>query len=274
MCSYPYKFTTKDGVVYELPCGQCMQCRIDYGKNWGVRISSEAKLHDKKCFLTLTYDDEHLPENGTLVKEDVQKFLKRIRKAVEPDKLRYFCSGEYGDRFKRPHYHLVVFGTDWSDDRLFDNAIYDKQKKGFQARCRQWNNGDVFISEVNDGTARYVAKYVIKKIKGKQAPEHYDSLGIIPEFALMSRRPGIGADFCDKYSDELLLHGYIRNRGKKQPLPRYFKNRLNVEKNQQYKWEKLKQDIKNAQRSHLSIKDWKQQQGDQNEANIKGRLRK
>lgn len=190
-CCHPWKKEV-NGVITTLPCGNCMACRLNHARMWSIRIVHEASLYANNVFLTLTYDDEHLPENGTLVKRDLQLFMKRFRKCV--GKVRYYACGEYGDKFGRPHYHLVVFGIGL-DDPVFKDKKYDKKSNGYHCKLASWDKGLVHIGTVTVDSANYVAGYVVKKFKGKGAKEHYDELGVIPEFVLMSRRPGIGADF-------------------------------------------------------------------------------
>lgn len=184
---------------------------------------AETKCHEDNIFLTLTYDDDHLPENNSLVKKDMQDFMKRLRKRV--GKVRFFLSGEYGDTFGRPHYHLIIFGLSKNSD-VFTGLTYDSKSKGWYGVCKCWDKGLCYVGNVTVDSARYVAGYVTKKLKGKGSKEYYESLGIIPEFSLMSRRPGIGAEFCDRYSTEFQNFGTVVQNGKEVPLPRYFKNRV------------------------------------------------
>ena len=104
-----------------LPCGQCQDCRLSKRREWAVRIVHEASLYEKNCFLTLTYDEDHLPKDGSLHKIHFQRFIRRWRKAwkLKPRELRYFHCGEYGDENRRPHYHAIIFGHDFSEDREF-----------------------------------------------------------------------------------------------------------------------------------------------------------
>lgn len=152
------------------PCGQCLSCRINRRRYWTCRLLLESLDHEKSIFLTLTYDDEHLPEKSELVKRDVQLFIKRLRKRIEPVKIRYYACGEYGSLKHRPHYHLIIFGIDFMDPAFYGEI---------------WPFGFVYAGECNRHTIQYVAGYVTKKFVKK-------SDGIQREFTLCSRRPGLG----------------------------------------------------------------------------------
>lgn len=201
-CTSPFKKVI-DGVVHTLPCGQCMACRLNHARMWSIRISHEASTHCHNVFLTLTYDDEHLPADRSVHKRDLQLFFKRLRKSLGT-KIRYFACGEYGDKFNRPHYHAIVFGLS-PDCAVFKDKKYDKKTKGYYCTLSCWDKGFVHIGDVTVDSANYVAGYVTKKIKGKNAAEYYASKGIEPEFVLMSRRPGIGSDFFMNTSDSLKI---------------------------------------------------------------------
>lgn len=136
----------------------------------------ESQLHPDNCFITLTYSQENLPADGTLVPSDLQLFIKRLRRAVEPTRLRYFAVGEYGDESRRPHYHAIIFGLGPSAGPIVDQA---------------WGLGFTATAEFNEYTAQYTAGYVVKKLTRRDDPQLN---GRHPEFARMSLRPGIGAD--------------------------------------------------------------------------------
>ena len=105
VCKKPFR----QGLM-EFGCGQCIPCRIGKRRLWTHRILLESFTHDYNSFVTLTYDESHLPEDGGLNHGHVQKFLKLLRKKVAPAKVRYFVVGEYGEKSGRPHYHLALFG--------------------------------------------------------------------------------------------------------------------------------------------------------------------
>lgn len=210
-----------------VPCGQCIGCRLDYRHSWAVRCVHEAALHADNCFITLTYDEDHVPDGGTLVKADFQKFMKRLRKEV--GKVRYFMCGEYGDRSARPHYHALLFGVDFRDKRVWSRRGGNKVFRS-ETLERLWNAGMSEIGSVSYQSAGYVAQYAVKKLKTKNK-EVYDAYygGRIAEYAAMSRRPGIGAEWFQRYKDELLEHGSVIVDGRESKVPRFYVERMRVE---------------------------------------------
>lgn len=177
----------------------------------------ESLLHGDSCFATLTYDDKHLPEDGSLDPEDGVKWLKRLRKEIEPRRVRYYLAGEYGDVSWRPHFHVALFGVSQLETDLVE---------------RSWGMGHVMLGELNEKSASYIAKYVTKKLTKKEDPF---LCGRYPEFSRMSRRPGLGAGFVTGVSAEYVsMPGVIRldvptvlmHGKKKWPLDRYLKRKL------------------------------------------------
>lgn len=213
-CTNPIRLRSKykAGDPYLVPCGQCLACRLNYGRMWSIRIMHEATLHKHSCFVTLTYSDEHLPPNGSLVKSYPSEFIKRLRARLGYV-IRFFASGEYGDRNNRPHYHLAIFGLSVSDEtRRLVSSVHGL--------------GYICVDALELDSARYIAGYVLKKVKGKHAKEYYEKKGIIPEFAVMSLRPGIGRGILEKHGESLRSRGYTVVKGIKYGLPRYYKDIL------------------------------------------------
>lgn len=170
---------TGDLVCYiPLPCGSCIGCREDKARAWSARMMAELSVTSKPSyFVTLTYDDAHLPACRLLNKPDLQLFHKRLRKAFGP--FRFFACGEYGENTHRPHYHVVYFGLEIRDLSLVHRgakySYYDSSTlRGL------WGMGDITIGDVSPSSCSYVAGYVTKK------------LGDDDSFLIMSRRPGIG----------------------------------------------------------------------------------
>lgn len=202
----PSADTARHGTPTPLACGQCIGCRLEKSRQWAIRIMKEASLHDRNSFLTLTYDDSHLPRlpSGvpTLVLEDVQNFLKRLREHFSPHRIRFFQCGEYGELTQRPHHHMILFGEDFCKDR---ERIQDSQS-GFPQYVsplldRLWGNGRSTVMDVTFDSAAYVARYSLKKITGKGSEFFYQ--GRKPEFITMSRRPGIAAGYFEEFKDEM-----------------------------------------------------------------------
>jgi len=206
------------GTYLSVPCGRCIGCRVDHAKEWALRCVHEASLYEKNCFITLTYNSEHLPEDGSLNKTHFQKFIKRLRKKFGSG-VRYFQCGEYGSLLSRPHYHACLFNFDFPDKELWTI------KKGIKLYTSEilkdlWSDpifkqsyGYSTIGEVNYESASYIAKYVIKKINGKMAKDHY--CGLMPEYVNMSRRPGIGRGWIDQFKTDVFpLDKIIEKSGK------------------------------------------------------------
>lgn len=208
-----------------IPCGQCIGCRLEKSRQWAIRCSLESQLYQNSYFLTLTYDDEHLPKSGSLVPDDLQKFLKRLRRYVEyhgfDKKIRFFACGEYGDNFLRPHYHAIIFNLEISDLKRFSTSFSGDIYYTSETINQIWKNGYVIIGEVTFESCAYVARYVTKKMTGSQADFYYE--GRQPEFVRMSRRPGIGSAWLDQYKSDVYPHDYIVIRdGIKVKPPKYF----------------------------------------------------
>jgi len=216
-----------------IACGQCRGCRLERSRQWAVRISHEAQTHTHNCFITLTYNDAHLPEDHSLDITHWQLFAKRFRKQEGP--FRFYHCGEYGDTNGRPHYHACIFGHDFSADR----KRYTKTEQGHELHTsetldRLWGKGFCQIGELTFQSAAYVARYVMKKQNGQAAADHYDQVdtdtGLItrlkPEYASMSRRPGIGAAWISKYKTDVYPHDYVIVNGKKSRPPKFYDNQL------------------------------------------------
>ena len=242
------------GQQMEVPCGQCIGCRLARVMSWSVRMMHEAKTHSENSFITLTYDNNHLPDDLSIHIEHVQKFFKDLRYKIKPKKIRYFLSGEYGaiDEIKdpaekikyisrygssklgRPHYHAIVFGY-WPSD---SKALPSKNDyTWYESRELQsiWKNGFVTVGEVTDESAAYTARYTIKKLNASSecdARFHYK--GRKREFAVMSRRPGIGQMFYEKYKTELQNNYSVVQRGHEKALPRYYKQQFEKDDYKKY----------------------------------------
>lgn len=226
----------------ELPCGQCTGCRIDRSRSWALRCVHEASLYDNNCFITLTFDDEHLNKRGTLVKSDFQKFMKRLRKLyngcqkVTDDKgrssypIRYFHCGEYGSEMQRPHHHACLFNYDFSDKVLW--SVRDGVKLYRSAQLEElWPYGFSTVGDLTFESAAYVARYCQKKITGADGCEHYvrydeangELYYLEPEYATMSRRPGIARQWFEMYhKTDVYNKDFITHEGAKFRTPAYY----------------------------------------------------
>ena len=228
----------RPGEVYHdqpmtVPCGQCIGCRLEHSRQWAVRMMHEAQMHESNLFVTLTYDDEHLPEWGSLRKKDFQGFINKLRKARKGTRVRYFHCGEYGDETNRPHYHAALFGVDFPDMQLYvhrgEHRVYHSAELG-----ELWGKGLTEIGSLTFESAAYIARYVTKKVNGKRADSHYTRVDpatgelrrIEQEYATMSRRPGIGKDWYDRYKADVYPADEVVQRGKAMRPPRYYDKQL------------------------------------------------
>ena len=225
----------------EVPCGQCIECRLNRSRKWADRCMMELQYHTQSWFITLTYDNEHIPknpmydpdtgevyaENATLVKKDFQDFMKRLRRAYEyaghENKLRFFAAGEYGSETMRPHFHAILFGLELDSDDL---TLYKRNLQGDNlynskliSSC--WKKGFSVVGEVTWQSCAYVARYIMKKHLGKDS-EFYDIYNIEPEFTLMSRKPGIARQYYEDHKDELFDYDFVTiptNQGSRRIYP-------------------------------------------------------
>lgn len=211
-----------------VPCGQCIGCRLEASRQWAVRCLHEAELHEDNCFLTMTYDESHLPKDGSLCLRDFQLFMKSLRKRV--GKLRFFHCGEYGDSRGRPHYHALIFGYDFPDRRA-EEVVNGYQLYSSELLTEIWGRGRCRIGDVTFESAAYVARYALKKITGKGKEAAYREVDgvtgeivneISPEYVTMSRRPGIGKPWLDRYLKDVYPHDEVIARGVKMLPPKYY----------------------------------------------------
>lgn len=184
----------------------------------------EKRLHRVSSFVTLTYDNENLPSGGSLNKRDLQLFMKRLRKSRGPG-VRFYACGEYGEQTMRPHYHAILFGCDFPDRRVYSTA---KDRTTFESdELRElWPSGRNVIGEVTFESAAYVARYVMKKITGPAAAAHYADR--VPEFTVMSRRPGIGSGYYAQFGEEVRAHDSVVINGREVRPPRFYDSRTKL----------------------------------------------
>jgi hypothetical protein len=207
------------GEKFSLPCGQCIGCRLERSRQWAQRMLHEKKLWGQSSFITLTYDAEHIPPGGTLDKRDFQLFMKRLRKSRDQP-LRFYACGEYGETTNRPHYHAILFNCGFDDLQLQTKNSRDEYLYTSPSLARQWQLGNHLIGDVTFESAAYVARYCVKKINGPLAEAHYE--GRLPEFALMSRRPGIGAGHYARHGQEMRDHDNTIVNGRPAALTRFY----------------------------------------------------
>lgn len=203
----------------DIPCGHCNGCKISYSQDWATRVMMEAREFEAQgkynCFLTLTYDDEHLPNDGKLAKKDMQKFWKRFRKKYGKQ-IRIAYSGEYGELTHRAHYHACVMNL---KEPFKDLAFWDGKTQVSQELNKVWGKGRVNVGTLTHQSAAYVAKYTLKK--------HDDP----DSFYITSRRPGLGYGHYIKQHQTIgegVIY-YYDGQIKRLPIPKYYKYRLKQE---------------------------------------------
>lgn len=198
LCSYPVILGGR-----AVGCGQCLACRVNKRRIWAHRIMLEASLHGDNSFVTLSYSTDHMPDDYSLRPADLCNYLKRLRFKISPLRIRYFAAGEYGEDTFRPHYHLVIFGL-----KGCLRGVTQVNQRGYccencSFHAATWGLGNVYLGEVSYQSAAYCAGYTVKKWTGKE--DEY--AGRYPEFARMSKNPGLGAGFMDEVASTLMEHG-------------------------------------------------------------------
>lgn len=215
---------------YPVKCGQCVECRLAYSREWAIRITHEAQMRGSSCMLNLTYDDAHLPKFGQLVKSDLQKFFKRLRKNTGP--FRYVAAGEYGDLRRRPHFHIALFGMDFAGSRHeWGQSINGDPTYISPEVSKSWSLGGHVIGSLNFESAAYISRYIMKKLKGDSCsplplacdPETGELVMPNPEFMVCSK--GIGKLwFQDFFMSDVFPHAsVVTAQGSRAPVPRYYK---------------------------------------------------
>lgn len=216
-----------------LPCGGCVGCKIARAQEWASRCVHEMREHHSAIFATLTYDDENLPYDGSLVPTHLQLFLKRLRKVVAGNeeawitvnrdglyakRLRFIACGEYGDKRGRPHYHGILFGVGFPEAR----KVTDKLRTDDRLTAL-WGKGQVNFGEVTRASAAYVAGYTFKSL----GRSYCDADGVVlhPPFMRCSNRPGIGAEYARRYACDF-RSGSLVVEGRSTRIPRYYKKKL------------------------------------------------
>lgn len=212
----------------KLPCGKCPECQKEYYTQWATRGSRELAQWPSSVFITLTYDDAHLPPDNSLRKKHVQDFIKRLKKfrrSTKENPVRQSYCGEYGERTKRPHYHVVLYNCDFSDKKRHYTSDGGHQVYTSSTLTRLWGHGMAEFGYAEPGSIAYLYKYILKKKtkKEKTQPLVIERDGITyeveHEFIESSRNPGIGAWMRNS---ESLKKGYLSLNGVKKKIPKYY----------------------------------------------------
>lgn len=213
-----YKILSCSGIPADypdinVPCGHCVGCRLDKSRQWADRMMLELDHSKTAIFVTLTYDPLNVPvacalDDGsvlfTLNKRDVQLFMKRLRRTFDGREIRFYLAGEYGSQTHRPHYHAILFGlslSDFPDIKPVSKNSFGQFLYSSEIMYEIWKLGNVALAEVSWQTCAYVARYCVKKLGDDVSRETYESFGVQPEFALMSRKPGIAGYYALEHPD-------------------------------------------------------------------------
>lgn len=225
----------KAGRPVQLPCGQCIGCRLSKAREWTLRCVHESKLHEANSFITLTYADAHLPADYSVSLEDYQKFLKRLRDRL-PVPVRFMGCGEYGGAGQRPHYHFLIFGWDFPDRTLWRRSASGALNYRSALLEEVWPYGHCEVGLFTPATAGYLARYTLKKQSGQHAartgslervhPLTGECVTVRPEFCTMSRRPGIGAGWYERFAADAFPSDFLILEGAKVPVPKFYRKRL------------------------------------------------
>ena len=235
---------------FKLPCGQCIDCRLQRSRVWADRCMLEMKSYKYNYFITLTYDNDHLPTRdgvnldtgelasvATLKPKDLQDFMKRLRvtwlRKYGLDNIRFYACGEYGDLRERPHYHAIIFNLPIPDLVYSHNSKRDMPIFKSDVISSIWGKGIVTVQDVTWETCAYTARYILKKQTGKHSEEYYSSIGREPEFVRMSRCPGIGREYYEAHKADIYATDEIfiptRDGVKRVKPARYYDNLYDVE---------------------------------------------
>lgn len=245
-----------------ISCSKCVGCRLRRAKEWAIRVMHEASLYRENCFITLTYDklrmpdrpDTQLPADVNLYYEDFQLFMKTLRERyvgsdevthpyvgtfdnkhgkMYPDTyrpIRFYMCGEYGEKKGRPHFHACIFNFDFPDKKYWRKT--DQGHKVYRSAILEelWPHGNCEIGSLSWQSAAYVARYIMKKVVGEAADQHYQThhpytgeiMRRTPEFTKMSLKPGIAEGWFRKYWRDVFPHDFVIYKGRKTKPPRYY----------------------------------------------------
>ena len=254
-CTAPLKLPE---VPMPVPCGKCRACKISRSREWATRIQQEASYYKNNIFVTLTYSDESLPADKAVKKEEVQRFIKRLRKQLGNQKIKYFACGEYGEITKRCHYHLLIL-----------NMPFNGKKNTYFIE-KAWTKGRIDIGTVTYNSARYVADYIQKDDRS----EMYD--GRTPPFSLKSQ--GLGKQYAIDHADQLTTNLTTTVNGIPVGLPKIYQKWLDIDKQllidkATIRSQELEEKpIKKALRDNKSVQKIQEEAYIQKDKNIKARL--
>lgn len=247
-CYHPIKaYRGPAGIVFQpgrsygdlkpvnLPCGRCIGCRLERSRQWAVRMMHEASAHEANSYVTLTYDDDHLPDDYSVDVRHWQLFFKKLKSHIRrrhggtaAKSVKFYHCGEYGERGHRPHYHAIIFGYQFPELKAFKRNKQGDLIYTSQLLTDLWGRGHATTGHVTFESCAYVARYVTKKITGDPASEHYQRINpltgelvqVRPEYSSMSN--GIGKSWYLKFRSDAYPSDFITFRGRKMRPPRAY----------------------------------------------------
>ena len=211
----------------KVPCGQCIGCRLANSVQWATRMMHEAQENENNHFITLTYDNENLPKDGSLCKKHMQDFHKRLRDKFKNHKIKMFYCGEYGDKSERPHYHGIYYNLPL-DDLELHTTIGGNKLYTSKTIERLWGQGFTPIGNVTFESSAYVARYITKKLKGKgKFDKEFKNINLetgeltcIHEYANASQKLGIS--WLEKYHTDVYPSDFVLINGRKCRPPKAY----------------------------------------------------
>lgn len=225
-----------EGSALMLPCGRCNGCLSDKAQQWAMRCMHEAQMHERNCFITLTYDNQSVPEDYSVKLRHWQLFMKRLRKRAGTNNIRFFACGEYGDIGNRPHYHALLFNYDLPDKKYWRTNKHGDRIYLSELLNEIWGQGKINeVGQVTYKSARYCAGYIVKKqLNLNQNKDAYVRVSpvnghvyeVAPEFAVMSRRPGLGTTWFEKFRTDAFPSDFLIVEGKRIKPPLFYLNKL------------------------------------------------
>lgn len=206
----------------QIPCSQCIGCRIEYGRQMAMRCMKERECHDASSFVTLTYSGDR--DMTSLEPRDYVLFMKKVRN-VFGSGIKMVVAGEYTKAF-RPHFHLLLFGVGFRDKVPYKVSPSGEMLYRSPLLEGMWTKGFSSIGDVTFESAAYVCKYSLKKVTGVRENDEFNRVieenGLLPEFVQFSRRGGIGRAWFEKYADEVFPMDRVWMRDKWMKPPRFF----------------------------------------------------